>query len=169
MSALAQLHDKRRDDPRRALDAWNRLVSLDDTDLQPLEEMDALATLLSDWTSLVRGLTKKAELVPDDETRASTWRRIGEARRDMLDDAAGAIDAYEHALELEPDSTFTIDGLVALYEQRNEASRLVDLYRRRVELCGEDDAGLKFQLLVDAATRYQETDLSDRRDAIESA
>jgi tetratricopeptide (TPR) repeat protein len=166
VSALAQLHDKRRDDPRRALDAWNRLVSLDDTDLQPLEEMDALATLLSDWAMLVRVLTKKAELVPDDETRAATWRRIGEAKRDMLEDAAGAIDAYERALELEPSSAFTIDNLVALYEEKSDGRRLVDLYRRRVELCGEDDSALKFQLLVDAAARY-EKDLGDRHEAIE--
>ncbi|MGO9837833.1 MAG: tetratricopeptide repeat protein [Polyangiaceae bacterium] len=166
VSALAHLHDKRRDDPRRALDAWNRLVSLDETDLQPLEEMDALATLLSDWGTLVRVLTKKADLVPDDETRASTWRRIGEAKRDMLEDPAGAIDAYERALELEPASTFTMDNLVTLYEEKNDAKRLVDLYRRRVELCGEDDEALKFQLLVDAAARY-EKDLGDRREAIE--
>jgi tetratricopeptide (TPR) repeat protein len=166
LSALAQLHDKRRDDPRRALDAWERLFSLDPTDLQPVEEMEALSTLLSDWATLVHVLTKKAELVPDDETRAATWRRIGEAKRDMLDDGAGAIDAYERALELEPSSAFTIDYLVALYEQRNDAARLVDLYRRRVELCGEEDAALKFQLLVDASARY-ERDLSDRREAIE--
>jgi len=117
--------------------------------------MDALATLLSDWTSLVRVLNEEGRARPDDETRASTWRRIGEARRDMLDDVAGAIESYERALELEPESTFTIDCLVALYEQKNEASRLVDLYRRRVDLCGEDDADLKFQLLVEAATRYE--------------
>ncbi|HEX3345066.1 MAG TPA: hypothetical protein VHS09_10870, partial [Polyangiaceae bacterium] len=167
LAALAQLHDKRRDDPRRALDAWDRLFSLDETELQPLEEMDALATLLSDWTTLVRVLTRKAELLPDDETRATTWRRVGEARRDMLDDVPGAIDAYERALELEATSAFTLDNLIALYEHKNDATRLVDLYRRRVELCGEDDEGLRFQLLVDAAGRF-ENDLSDRREAIES-
>jgi tetratricopeptide (TPR) repeat protein len=167
LAALAQLHDKRRDDPRRALEAWQRVFSLDETDLQPLEEMDALATLLSDWPSLVKVLARKTELVPDDETRASTWRRIGEAKRDMLEDLQGAIEAYERALELESSSTFTIDNLIALYEQRNDAGRLVDLYRRRVELCGEDDEALKFQLLVDAAGRF-ENDLSDRREAIES-
>ncbi|MGD0525037.1 MAG: tetratricopeptide repeat protein [Polyangiaceae bacterium] len=167
LAALAHLHDKRRDDPRRALDAWDRLFSLDETELQPLEEMDALATLLSDWTILVRVLTRKAELLPDDETRASTWRRVGEAKRDMLDDLPGAIEAYERALELEATSAFTLDNLIALYEQKNDATRLVDLYRRRVELCGEDDDGLRFQLLVDAAGRF-ENDLSDRREAIES-
>ncbi len=166
LSALAQLHDKRRDDPRRALVAWERLFFLDETELEPLEEMDALATLLSDWAALVRVLIKKVELVPDDETRASTWRRIGEARRDMLDDAVGAIEAYERALELEPQSTLTIDYLLPLYEQRSDAARLVDLYRRRVDLCGDGDEGLKFQLLVDAARRY-ENDLSDRREAID--
>jgi tetratricopeptide (TPR) repeat protein len=166
LSALARLHDRRRDDPRRALAAWDRLFALDETEVQPLEEMDALATLLSDWRTLVRVLAKKAELVPDDETRAVTWRRIGEARRDMLDEQDGAIDAYERALELEPTSTLTLDQLLALYEHRNDATRLVDLYRRRVELCGDDEADLRFGLLVDAATRY-ERDLGDRREAIE--
>ncbi|HEX3770616.1 MAG TPA: tetratricopeptide repeat protein [Polyangiaceae bacterium] len=166
LAALAQLHDRRRDDPRKALLAWERLFSLDETEFEPLEEMDALATLLSDWVTLVRVLVKKVDLVPDDETRASTWRRIGEARRDMLDDALGAIEAYERALELEAESTLTIDYLIDLYEHRSEAARLVDLYRRRVELCGEGDEDLKFRLLVDAARRY-ESDLSDYREAIE--
>jgi golgin subfamily B member 1 len=166
LAALANLHDKRRDDPRKALDAWERLFSLDETELQPLEEMDALATLLSDWASLVRVLTRKAELVPDDETRASTWRRVGEAKRDMLEDLAGAIDSYERALELEPTSAFTMDNLISLYEQKNDPQRLVDLYRRRVELCVDGDEDLKFQLLLEAAKRF-EVDLTDRREAIE--
>jgi tetratricopeptide (TPR) repeat protein len=167
LAALAKLHDQRRDDPRRALDAWERLFKLDETELQPLEEMDALATLLSDWPTLVRILGKKTELVSDDETRASTWRRIGEAKRDMLEDVPGAIEAYERALELESQSAFTIDNLIALYEQMDDAARLVDLYHRRVELCTEDDEGLKYQLLVDAANRY-EKGLEDRREAIQA-
>ncbi len=165
LSSLARLHDKKRDDPRRALEAYDRLLKLDETDPEPLEEMDQLATLLSDWPALVRVLTRRAELSPDDDERASLWRRVGEAKRDMLDDTPGAIDAYERALELESDSAFTIDNLIALFEVKNDSARLVDLYRRRVELCGEDDAALKFQLLLDGATRY-EIGLGDRREAI---
>jgi tetratricopeptide (TPR) repeat protein len=165
-SALAGLYDKKLDDPRRALSAYGQLFELDETDLQPLEEMDALATMVGDWPALVRVLTKKAELVPDDETRASTWRRVGEAKRDMLDDRDGAVDAYERALELEPTSTLTLDALIELYEQKNVAGRLVDLYRRRVELCGEDDAALSFRLLVDAARRL-DVDLTEPAQAID--
>lgn len=165
LEALAKLHDKRRDDPRRALEAYERLFKLDETEARILDEMDMLATLLSDWEAVVWVLAKKAELAPSDEERASTWRRIGEARRDMLDDLPGAIDAYERALELEPDSAFTIDNLIDLHETKNDAARLVDLYRRRVELCSEDDLELKHRLLVDAATCY-ELGLGDRREAV---
>jgi golgin subfamily B member 1 len=169
LEALAKLHDKRRDDPRKALAAWQRLFALDESDSHPLDEMDQLATLLSDWTTLVRVLAKRAELTNDDEERASLWRRIGESRRDMLEDQQGAIDAYERALELEPAGSGTIartlDNLIPLYEERSDAARLVDLYRRRVELCGEDDGDLKHRILLDAARCY-EVGLQDRREAV---
>lgn len=165
LEGLAKLHDEKRDDPRRSLQAWDRVFRLDEMDPKPLEQMDALATLLSDWPTLVRVLAKRAELASSDEERASTWRRIGESRRDMLDDAAGAIEAYERALELEPESTFTIDNLIPLYESKNDAARLVSLYRKRLELADPEDTTLRFELLVAAAMR-SETGLGDRREAI---
>jgi tetratricopeptide (TPR) repeat protein len=164
--ALARLHDRRRDDPRRALEAWERVSKEDETDLEALEELDVLATLLSDWGTLVRVLVRKAELVPSDEDRAATWRRVGVVRRDMLEDAPGAIEAFERALELEPESAATVDALVALLEEKGDAPRLVELYERRIELAGDAEAELRFDLLVKAADRY-ETALSNRREAIE--
>jgi Tfp pilus assembly protein PilF len=166
LASVARLHDQRRDDPRRALDAWERLFAFDETDLDPLAEMENLATLLSDWPRLVRILTRKAELLADDEARASTWRRIGEAKRDMLDDGNGAIEAYERALEIEPDSAITMDRLLDLYGQRKGVARLAELYERRIALCGDDESGLRFDLLLQASSYYEE-DLGQRREAIE--
>ncbi|HSQ66499.1 MAG TPA: tetratricopeptide repeat protein, partial [Polyangiaceae bacterium] len=165
LGALARLNDRRRDDPRRALEAYDRLFKLDETDIEPLEQMDTLATLLADWTTLVRVLAHEAELMTDDADRASTWRRIGETKRDMLEDTAGAIEAYERGLEIEPESALSLDHLIPLYEARNDAARLVDLYRRRIELCSEEEAELKFRLLGLAADRY-EKGLDDRREAL---
>ncbi len=165
LSALAQLHDARRDDPRKALDAYGRLFALDESEPEPLEHMDALATLLADWPTVVTVLVKKAELTLDDSERASIWRRVGEARRDMLEDNPGALEAYESALELEPDSAWTIDNLLPLHEAMNNDARLVELYRRRVELAGDDEAELKYQLLVAAADRHEQA-LSNRAEAI---
>jgi tetratricopeptide (TPR) repeat protein len=166
LSALAVLHDQKRDDPRRALDAYERLFTLDETDEGPLEHMDMLATLLSDWDALVKILGRKAELVGDDADRASLLRRVGETKRDMLDDMRGATLAYERALELDPESTFTIDSLIELYERGEDHRKLVELYRRRVELTPADDQDLKFTLLIQAAERF-EKNLSEPREAIE--
>ena len=166
LDTLARVHNEKRDDPRRALAAYGLIHDADTSDLEPLEKMEQLATLLSDWPTLVRVLTDKADLLLNDEERASVWRRVGEAKRDMLDDAEGAIVAYERALELDPESAFTVDCLTELYEAKNDAKRLVELYVQRVELSSEDDADLKYTLLVSAAERY-EKDLSDRSRAIE--
>jgi tetratricopeptide (TPR) repeat protein len=165
LSTLARVHNEKRDDPRRALAAYGAIHETDPTDLEPLEKMEQLATLLSDWPTLVRVLTDKADLLLDDAERASVWRRVGEAKRDMLDDAGGAIVAYERALELDPESAFTVDCLIDLYEAKHDAKRLVELYVQRVELSGEDDADLKYNLLTLAAACY-ERQLSDRSRAI---
>ena len=167
LAKLAEVHDQRRDDPRAALDAYTRLRAADESDPEPLAKMEQLATLLSDWSVLIEVLRAKAEFSLDDEERASLWRRIGEAKRDMLEDAPGAIASYERALELEPDSAFTVDCLIELREERDDAEELVDLYQRRVELTGEDDADLRYELLVSAAKVF-ENKLEDRSRAIDS-
>ncbi|MEP7050833.1 MAG: tetratricopeptide repeat protein [Pseudomonadota bacterium] len=166
LSTLARVHNEKRDDPRRALAAYGAIHQADPSDLDPLEKMEQLATLLSDWPTLVRVLTDKADLLLNDAERASVWRRVGEAKRDMLDDAGGAIIAYERALELDPESAFTVDCLIDLYEAKHDAKRLVELYVQRVELSGEDDADLKYNLLTLAAACYEQQ-LSDRARAIE--
>lgn len=167
LTVLAEVHNVRRDDPRRALDAYDRLWATDETDIAPLEKMEALATLLSDWGTLVRVLTAKADLLLDDTERASVWRRVGEAKRDMLEDQRGAVQAYERALELEPDNAFTVDCLIDLYESRKEPRRLVELYQRRVELADPDDAELRYNLLTAAAACYEQQ-LGERPRAIEA-
>ncbi len=166
LATLAHVHDTKRDDPRRALDAYDRLRELDASDIAPVEKMEQLATLLSDWAVLDRVLTAKVELVLGDDERASIWRRIGEGRRDMLDDRQGAITAYENASSLDPGSSFTIDCLIELYEAKSDPSRLVELYQRRVELAGEDDAELKYELLVKAADVFEKK-LGQRTNAID--
>jgi tetratricopeptide (TPR) repeat protein len=166
LSLLAVLHDQKRDDPRRALAAYERLFTLDETDPEPLDQMDQLATLLSDWVTLVRILNRKVDLVVDDAERASLLRRVGETKRDMLEDPRGAIVAYERALELDPESTFTIDSLIELHERSNDHRTLVELYRRRYEVASSDEEELKFQLLMQAAERLEKY-LSEPREAVD--
>jgi len=157
VATLAQTCDRRLDDPRRALALCWILYELDPGSLEIVEQIERLATLLSDWNSFVRALIEKAELLSSVEEQASCWRQIGEARRDMLEDPQGAIVAYERALDLEPDSAFTIDCLVELLEQTLGHERMVELLVRRMELCDDEDTDQKYELLVRAGDVTQKS------------
>ena len=117
LASLATLHDQSRDDPRRALEAYERLFALDETDAEPLEQMDSWRRCSPTGTPSSTSSSAKSIWSPDDGERASFLRRIGETKRDMLEDKSGATVAYERALELDPESTFTIDSLIELYER----------------------------------------------------
>src|SRR4030095_9089300 len=94
----------------------------------------AHAPRLSAGRAVVKILERKAERLVDDAERASIYRRIGETKRDMLEDPKGATIAYERALELDGESTFTLDSLIELCERGDDHRKLVELYRRRIEL-----------------------------------
>lgn len=148
---LAEIHDSERGDLRAALDTWDELSRLRSDDEEPLDKMDSLAVLLGDWPVLVRVLAKKADIINDDFDRAALWRRIGEVQRDMMDAVSAALDAFERSLELDGSSPGTLDALIRIYEARSDAARLVDLYRRRVDICSTDEHELRRDLLIRAA------------------
>lgn len=169
LRGLADLHDRRRDDPRKALDTLDRLRGLDPDDLTVLDRLDRFATLLGDWPTLDRVLAKKAETAGDPAEQANDFRRLGALRRDMLQDDARAIEAYERALDIEAESPVTLDALIGLYEAREGSdSKLVELYQRRVDstpASGETD-DLRYDLLRRRARRAEA--LGDAREAIAS-
>ncbi len=167
LAKLAEVYDRHLDDPRRALWAYGGLHELEEGEIGPVVSMEKLALLLSDWVVLAQALEAKADLVFDEEERADAWRRIGEIRHHMLEDADGAVAAYERAFELDQTNAPTSDHLIELYEQKGDAARLVDLYQTRVDLASDSEDDLKYQLLLRAATRF-EADLQDRPRAIES-
>jgi len=159
--------DARLDDPRRALGALTKLSELEPNDTEPLDRMDVLATLLADWPLLVQVLERKVEAALSDEDRAETLRRLGGVRRDMLDDAEGAIETYERALELAPESLETLDRLIALQQDR-DPSRLVELLEQRIEYTGSIDPESeqrRHELILQAADVYQNK-LDNRQEAI---
>ncbi len=166
VASLARVYDADLDDPRRALVTYGRLAELSPGEVEPLERMDELAVLLGDWPEVTRVVDKRI-VDASDADGANLLRRLGQTKLDMLEDTDGAVAAYERALELEPDSTVTIDRLIPLYETKDASERLVELYTRRVELASTEESDLRYDLAVRAATRL-EGPLSNPREAIAS-
>ncbi len=144
LSALATVCDRELDDPRRALEALAQISDADPSDAEPLGRMDTLATLLADWPLLVTVLQRKAENADIPSDRSAVLQRLGDLKRDMLDDARGAIDVYEKAIEITPDSTGTLDRLIELYDSPEAPKRGAGAYRAgaAVDDADEDLPGL---------------------------
>jgi len=165
VARLAELFDERLDDPRAALDRFIELFDLESSDLEAVVAMERLALLLADWRVLEKGLVAHADLVFDDDERRDVLVRLGALRQRILDDAPGAVEAYERAFEVDAENTDVADRLISLYEVGDNAGRLVELYLARVEL--SQDSELSYGLLMRAAQLF-EKNLSDRARAIES-
>ncbi|MFO0667015.1 MAG: tetratricopeptide repeat protein [Polyangiaceae bacterium] len=173
LGALARVHDRRLDAPRDALAVWERYVEAAPEDAVALAEVERLATLLSEWPALVAVLDRLAALAFGAEERASLYRRIGEVRRDMLDDQVGAITSYENALEADPESAWTLDNLIGLLEARDDEdarTRLLTLYPKRVELTPEDEAETRSDLMTRIGLLYEKSgELGSAIESLEEA
>lgn len=162
---LAYLYDERLDDPRGALQRFMELYELDNSDLEAILATERLSSLLADWDSLESALRSHVDMVFDDEERREVLVRLGSLRFYTMEDTPGAIEAYERALEISPDNVDICERLIELYEEGEDAGRLVELYLLRVELA--DDQDVKYSFLTQAATLL-ETKLGDRPRAIEA-
>lgn len=165
LTKLAQLNDEKVDDPRAALNRYIELHELEGSEQQPVDRMLVLSLLLGDWKTRERALLAKVELSYDDAERLELYSRLGELREKTLEDTQGAIEAFESAFELDPRNAEVSDRLIALYQDRKQPERLVDLYLARAE-GGFADVDLQFKLLS-AAARILETELGEPRRAIE--
>jgi tetratricopeptide (TPR) repeat protein len=165
LGTLADVYDERLADPRRAIGALARLNEIDPDEIEPLDRMMMLCMLLGDWAQLVGVLSKKADLIVDDAESADILRRIGSIKGEMLEDADGAVAAYQRALELEPESTETLDKLIELFESRDDARQYVDYIEQRIEIATDDEDELRYQLTLTGASCFEER-LESRADAV---
>jgi golgin subfamily B member 1 len=162
-ATLAKTYDRDLDDPRRALAAYETLAVASPDDDDPKDAALELATLLGDWTKVTTLLEQRATDAPDPEA-AALLRRLGQTRAEMLLDQDGAIKALEKSLDLDAEDKGALDRLIALYEEGDASTRLVELYARRIELATPDEDDLRYALGVKSAEKHES--LGNPREAI---
>lgn len=165
LRAVAATHDQRRDDPRQAIDAYNRLFAVDETQLDVLDLLENLHVLLSDWEGHVEVLERKVERSLDDEIRTFLLRQIGEQQRDMLGNAEKGIDAFRRALEIDPSDLASLEALDGLYAARRDLPRLADVLQQRLDI--ENDPELR-RMTALRLGKLWETELGDAQKATDA-
>lgn len=157
---MAEIATEQLAEPDKAIDAWNMLRDVDDTDTQALKALDALYTEEQMWDRLVDVLDRRAELSDEMPRRVAMRLRIGAVARDEMDDADASIDAYRQVLDLEAGNSTALDALEALFTKTEQWPDLQEVLSQSLTFAEGDEAriALHFKLAELNETRFEDLD-----------
>ncbi len=165
LRAIAATHDQRRGDPRAAISAYERLFVVDETLIDVLDQLEGLHVLLSDWEGHIDVLERKVTRSHDDEHRRFLLHTIGESQRDMLNNPAASIHAFQRALELDPGDLVSLEALDGLLTQRGDHRGLAEVLQQRLDVETDVDTRTETALRLG---RLWERSLDDPHHAIDA-
>ncbi|TAK30476.1 MAG: tetratricopeptide repeat protein [Myxococcaceae bacterium] len=165
LRAIAATHDQRRGDPRAAISAYERLFSVDETQLDVLDQLEGLHVLLSDWEGHVDVLERKVARSLDDDHRRFLLHTVGESQRDMLNNPTAAIHAFRRALEIDPTDLVALEALDGLLSQRGDHRGLAEVLQQRLDV--ESDPAARTDTALRLG-RLWERSLEDPHHAIDA-
>jgi len=169
-TAVGQVYEGQLDDAERAVEAYQRVLSIDPDDLTALRSLDGLFEQTGQWRDLLQTLERQAELVTDDADRIEVQFRIGELWRRHLDDSSRAVDIYRDILTVTPEHQPSLDALTTMTRDAVEplaaAEVLEQVFRdagdfdklaetREVQVRHTEDAVEKVQMLHQLAELYE--------------
>ncbi|UCF45671.1 MAG: tetratricopeptide repeat protein [Myxococcales bacterium] len=139
-------------------------VALDEFD-RVLADYERYAEATERYAEQVATLAAIAPELLDADLRTQVRMRAASIAQERLGDTDFARAQYQHLLEEQPDHRAALDALLVLVESAGATRELVELLRRKGELC--DDREERAALLVRQAHLYQ-SELDDPESAIEA-
>lgn len=154
LGTLARVHDEQRGDPRAAIAAYEALAEIDPTDPEPLDALQPLLMMVSDWEGLVKVFERKIEHCLDAVERGELLRRVASVYEDLLNDQERAIATYVRAVEEDDADVLAYEALDRLYTQRSAAEPLGGVLRRRLEVAFAPEERVELGLRLGALLHH---------------
>jgi len=126
---VAQVFSDEVQDVDRAIDAYQSIVELDDTNIGALEALAKLYERKESAADAIDYMTRVAELTADGAQRVEMYYRIGRALDTQLGDRMAARERYEMALDLDPAHLLTLAALKEIAidaAEYDQAARYLD-------------------------------------------
>ncbi len=130
---LAIVLDERLTQPVPAEAAWRRVIDLDTSDERAYLALEKLLRAGGRWDDLREVLGRHEQNTLDQEARREILLSLCDLYEGVLDDAAGAAEAYRRVLEVDPASMRSYKALERLYERAEKWAELEDLLARETE------------------------------------
>lgn len=135
-------------DPAGAIEAYRAALAEDETDEYALEALDRLYEAAADHAQLADVLRRRLEAEQDPETRVALALRFGHLNEVHLRQPHEAIDAYQRALDDDPNQLTAIEALARLYEREAQWPDLLENLRLQAGM--QEDVAARVRLLYRA-------------------
>jgi tetratricopeptide (TPR) repeat protein len=116
----------------RAADVLEKILLVDDRNQKAYRDLERIYSHDKKWENLVETYRKHILITNDQNERIDLYTKKGHVLEVELRDLERAIEAYNDALNFEPDHAGALSGLAGLYEETEQWERAVEVMRRLV-------------------------------------
>jgi golgin subfamily B member 1 len=148
-----------------AEECFREILERDEEHIPSWQQLESLYEEQERVTDHEEVLVMLVMLQDYDDDKIPLLLKLGELRRDRLDNAATAIEAFREVAELDERNEVALNSLASLYEAGEMYDKLTGILGNMVELTNEADE--RVSLLSRLAGIYEEY-LDDREQAIQS-
>jgi tetratricopeptide (TPR) repeat protein len=120
-------------DQERAIDLYRKVLSIDPTNLNAAESLQALFQALERYADMSLVLQRKAEILEDVEAQKAALYQAAMLEEEVLERRENAIGVYMKILEIDVEDLRSIDALINLYLALSRWEELLGVYSRKAD------------------------------------
>ncbi len=159
---VAEIQKMELEDKNAAIATYRLILEIDDTEIEALNQLEAIFINDENWESLQDVYARKADLAPSLEERKSMLYTLGQMYDQELKNLEKAIETYERILDEDPIDEVALQSLDRLYEQAEKWQELIQVLDVEIQNAMSDVevASIKLRLGEVHELRLQAPDVS---------
>ncbi|MDP2344726.1 MAG: hypothetical protein Q8O67_27500 [Deltaproteobacteria bacterium] len=134
LEKIAAISEEHLKDPEKAIDAYQRMLTLSPGYLPALRSLGRLYSQNEKWEELIKVNLEEAQSVADPNHIVSLYFRNGEVLADKLSRVDDAIAAFNRALQLMPTYLPALKALGAIYGRAGRWTDLISMHKQEAEV-----------------------------------
>lgn len=150
--------------PMEAIEAWQKVLTLDDGDFKAMAALEILFTQEGMWEDCISVLERKARALDSLEEQIDVLMQAANTWEDKCGDSLQAAEVYERILQATPDNMTASANVEQIYRDNGNWEKLVDLLMTRIEHL--DTTEEQVETLQNVARLYEDQ-LGDPSNAFE--
>ena len=163
----AQIWEERVGDIENAIGSYQHVLSIDQTHVGSLAELERIYTTHQKWDGLSDVYEQQLNLTSDPLTQAGIYNRQAALFEGPFEDVERATDSFNNILMIDPDHAETLANLKRLYFENERWFDLVEIMQRQAENADANSPHLAPPIWNELAL-IQRDKISDQNAAIDS-